>query len=297
MPQPLFLKSLKLVSGVTAAFWLLAASAAEELRAETPASQLAQVEGEPTAPLPPPEAAPVDVQAPPEMPPPPAEAPMVADDQIKPREMARKMIKAMREDPETDHQKVVGRWGIEARRLGSRNVSRLTPGCSDPLSDIGRCTVNLNAIGVRRWMHEKYAWNAALVFATGGGSSMDASWDTYLGIGPSVGANFLLGQWKHMAVSALPQLDFVFFMPSSSGSKQFLVNVNALVEAEIQLGFIGLPGVSVGAAAGLVGTYMYAGESDRQGDERGSESMWSVGLRGPDTLWGLVETAFIRFYF
>ena len=45
----------------------------------------------------------------------------------------------------------------------------------------------------------------------GGGSrhenGSNKSWDTYFGIGPTVGASFLLTNWQHLAVSLSPQLE------------------------------------------------------------------------------------------
>lgn len=205
-------------------------------------------------------------------------------------------------DPErlgpTDHQRVVGRWGIEARSLGTLQSSGANPDprCTGPTgSPIDGCrNVNMIAIGIRRWHTEKYAYSAGLTLGAGGGSTAGlGSWDTYVGVGPNFGAYFLLGQWKHLALSASPQLGLLYFAPSGSGNKTFSANLAGKLEAELQLGFIGLPGLSVGTDVGLGFNYTNVSENDAKA---GGFSHWSLGTTGPSSLWGLVTGSFVRFY-
>lgn len=193
-------------------------------------------------------------------------------------------VTAARVDERSDHDQVVGHWGIEARKVDTAFVpTNQGPGCA------GGCPpVTLTSLGVRRWTSEHYAWNAGLVLGVQGGSTSGQSWDTFLGIGPTLGANFVLSTWKHFTVSANPQLEYVYFAPSSSSPKTSMFNARALIEGELQLGFMGLPAVSVGVAPGLV----FHLESTTQ--SRGSE--WSIMTTGQQSLWGLVTNGFIRFY-
>lgn len=187
----------------------------------------------------------------------------------------------------TDHQKVVGRWGIEARSLETVETSPNNPETSDCTGEACR-QVRLTSIGIRRWHTESYAYSAGLALAMGGGSNADgASWDTHFGVGPTVGAYFLLSQWKHLAISATPQLGMLYFAPSGSGNKTFTVDVQGKVEAELQLGFMGLPGLAVGTDAGI--GFKYKRVSD-------DFSRWTVGTVGPGSLWGIVTNAFVRYY-
>jgi hypothetical protein len=196
----------------------------------------------------------------------------------------------------TDHDLVVRRWGIEARQLG---VFQRTPG--NDLACGGDCPIPLNAIAVRKWTTSHYAWSAGLALGFGGGSRYSAekmavqSWDTYLGAGPTVGANFLLTSWRHLAVSLSPQLDAVMFIPRGTGPKTFLVNLRGLVEGELHLGFIGLPELSVGTATGLLASLRTVSKSAMT--PTGTASQWSVGFSGPQSLWGLVTNLYLRFYF
>jgi hypothetical protein len=200
----------------------------------------------------------------------------------------------------TDHDTVVGRWGVEARHLG--NFPR-TPG--NDLRCTGRCDISINSFSVRRWSTHKYAWSAGLALGVGGGSRYEPtvmavqSWDTYLGFGPTLGASFLLTNWQHLTVSLSPQLDAVFFIPRSTGSKTFLLNVRGLLEGELHLGFIGLPELSVGLASGLVVNFKTISKSELtvMTPDAGTASEWNIGFSGPQSFWGLVTNAYLRFYF
>ncbi len=197
----------------------------------------------------------------------------------------------------TDHDSVVGAWGIEARKLASlaRTLGQ-EPNCGDP------CLVDLNALSVRRWTAQNYAWNLGLALGVGGGSShMDdttKSWDTYFGIGPTVSANFLLANWKHLAVSLAPGLDLLFFLPSGKGSKSFIANLRGLVEGEVHLGMIGLPSASVSLASGLEVNFLVATKDNKPTAAPVYTALkYSLGVTGPRSLWDLVTRLQVRYYF
>lgn len=201
-------------------------------------------------------------------------------------------------DPEkqgpTDHQRVIGHWGVEARSLGTLQTSPNNP---DPVctnNPAGCRDVRVTSVGVRRWITEHYAYSAGVAVAVGGGSTKgQGSWDTHVGIGPTAGAFFLLSQWKHLAISATPQLGLLYFAPSGSGNKTFSLDVQGKVEAELQLGFIGLPGFAVGTDAGLGVRYMNV---SNDGNDAGGYSRWGLSTVGTSTPWGMVTNAFLRFY-
>ncbi|MDX2021690.1 MAG: hypothetical protein SF187_15720 [Deltaproteobacteria bacterium] len=203
-------------------------------------------------------------------------------------------------DPEkagpTDHQRVTGHWGIEARSVIPLEASKNNP---DPRCPAINCRdVKLMSIGIRRWHTERYAYAAGLTLGLGGGStagtgSGTGSWDTYFGIGPNVAAYWMLSQWKHVTVSATPQLGLLYFAPSGSGNKTLAINAAAKVEAEVQLGFMGLPNLSLGTDVGLGLNYTHIGKDDAGA---GGYSYWTVGTTGPSSLWGLATNAFLRFY-
>jgi hypothetical protein len=196
----------------------------------------------------------------------------------------------------SDHELVTGRWGAEARRLPDVERTRGQElGCEQV------CPVSFNAVGVRRWQSDGFAWNAGLALGTGGGSSRrngnSESWDTYAGVGAVGGTSFLLARWQHVAVSVGPQLEALFFFPSEDGSKSLLVRLRGQLEAEVHLGFIGLPSLSVALTNGLEGSYFYASKDERAPVEGATISKWSAGMGAPTSLWDLVTQAQVRYYF
>ena len=197
----------------------------------------------------------------------------------------------------TDHDSVVGAWGIEARNLASlQRTLGQELGCGDP------CPVDLNAVSLRRWINQSYAWSLGLALGAGGGSSrMGAdtkSWDTYFGFGPTLGANLLLANWKHLAVSLAPQVDLLFFLPSGKGSKSFIANLRGLIEGEVHLGMIGLPAASVSLSTGVEASLLVATKDGKPNPVPNATAFkWSLGMTGPRSLWDLVTRFQLRYYF
>jgi hypothetical protein len=68
----------------------------------------------------------------------------------------------------------------------------------------------MGALSVRYWTTRNLAFNAGLAFAVGGGRDGSQALDTYLGVGPVLGAALLLGNWHHLAVRPAPGV-FVWF--------------------------------------------------------------------------------------
>jgi hypothetical protein len=199
----------------------------------------------------------------------------------------------------TDHDSIVGRWGIEVRRLATFQRTRGQElGCETD------CPVDMNALSLRKWSRNDYAYSIGLALGAGGGSSRPVptegakTWDTFMGFGPTLAANFLMADWKHLAVSFSPQFDFLFFLPSSKGSKSFLFNLRGVIEAELHLGMIGLPEASLAASSGLAASYLIATKDDKPMPvANGTASKWSVGFTGPGALWDLVTDIQLRYYF
>jgi hypothetical protein len=105
----------------------------------------------------------------------------------------------------SDHDAVVGHVGIEARRFDPGPLPlTLQPGVGCPPGGAGTaaCEVTMGALGARYWWTRNLALNAGLAFAVGGGRDGTQSRDTYFGVGPTAGLTLLLGNWRHLAVSA-----------------------------------------------------------------------------------------------
>jgi len=193
---------------------------------------------------------------------------------------------------ESDHEAVRDAWGIQVRPVATRLSAfalRTATGCPvAAMSAAGSCpSVNVSELGVRRWIGRNVAWNAGLAVALGGGSDGGRALDSYLGLGPVVGGSVLLSTWKHLAVSANPELSLVFFKGAGSASTSYVARLGADLEAEIQLGFIGVPALALALRSGLQLALEHAGDA----------TIWSLGVAGVTTVRGLFEDVALRYYF
>jgi hypothetical protein len=236
-------------------------------------------------------AAPVSTPAP--AVPAPAAAPALAD-AATPASPAAERVGPVPTADETpapsDHDAVVGRLGIEARRFDPGPMPlALRPGFGCPAAGAGTddCRVDMGALAVRYWRTRNLALNGGLAFAAGGGRDGTVSRDTHLGVGPILGLTLLLGNWKHLAVSATSELAYVWFNPSlgDAGTTTVLALHGAL-EGEVHFGFIGVPALSVGLLAGMAFRYESVAET----------RVWSVGVLGGDSVWGALSNVFVRYY-
>jgi hypothetical protein len=191
----------------------------------------------------------------------------------------------------SDHDAVVGHWGIEARRIApvSSPLTLLSPsGC--PVSTTvpaTPCTVDMGAISVRHWSTRNLAWNGGLAFALGGGKQGTTALDTYYGLGPIVGMTLLLGTWRHLAIGASPEASFIYFKPSGGDSPSTkLISFRAQLEAELHFGFVDVPALSVGITSGLLFQY----------ESAPGASTWSVSVGEARSVWGTLSNIFIRYY-
>ena len=189
----------------------------------------------------------------------------------------------------SDHDAVVGRVGIEARRMdvGSLPLTLGPNGCPAATTAAGDdCTVAMGVLGVRYWWTRNLAWNVGLAFAAGGGRDGGQSLDTYVGLGPVFGLSLLLANWRHLSVSASPELGIVYFRPGGDVPSSKLVQLRGALEGELHFGFVGVPALSVGLLAGLGFQYESVPET----------RVWSVGVLGGGSIWGTLTNLFVRYY-
>lgn len=188
----------------------------------------------------------------------------------------------------SDHDAVVGHYGIQVRRLDPGPLPlALRPGLGCAADMSTTCTVTLGAIGARYWTTRNLAWNGYLAFGSGGGSSGAQGLDTYFGAGPIVGLTLLLGNWRHLAIGASPELAVVWFRPGGTGSgTTTLVQMRAALEAELHFGFVGVSALSVGLVAG----------ADLQYESTPGAHLWSVGMIGAGSVWDTLTDLFLRYY-
>jgi hypothetical protein len=189
----------------------------------------------------------------------------------------------------SDHDAVVGHIGIEARRFDPGPLPlALRPAFGCPAAQTTPCEVTLGALGARYWTSRNLAWNGGLVFGVGGGRDDGASLDTYFGIGPVVGLTLLLGNWRHLAVGASPEVAMVWFRPGPSAAtgSTTMLSLRAALEGELHFGFVGVPALSIGIVSGL-GLQYESGPGAR---------VWSVSVIGAESVWGTLTNLFVRYY-
>jgi hypothetical protein len=188
----------------------------------------------------------------------------------------------------SDHDAVVGHVGIAARRLDPGPLPlalRSGQGCAADMST--PCTVTLGAVGARYWMTRNLALNGYLALGTGGGSLGGQDLDTYLGVGPIVGMTLLLGNWRHLAIGASPELEVVWFRPAGGDAPStLLLEMRASLEGELHFGFVGVPALSIGLQAGAALQYEHAPAAH----------VWSVGVIGAGSIWDALSTLYVRYY-
>lgn len=224
-------------------------------------------------------------------PPAPAPAPPVAEVAGPPAPVVGPIPTADETPAVSDHDAVLGHVGIEARRFDPGPLPlALTPGVSCPTASAGTsaCEVSMGALAARYWWTRNLALNAGLAFGVGGGRDAMQGLDTHFGAGPILGLSLLLGNWRHLAISASPELAYVWFRPGGTGAggNTTMLSMQAALEAEAHLGFVGVPALSVGLLAGMGFQY----------ESMGSTRVWSVGVLGGDSIWGPLSNLFVRYY-
>jgi hypothetical protein len=182
-----------------------------------------------------------------------------------------------------------GSFGVEVRRIDATSpVLARDPmtGCTDGTAPICPPVV-MNVLAVRRWVSRTLAWSGGLALSAGGGRDGERLLDTHLGMGPSFGLAVLLANWRHLAVSASPDVTAVFFRPSGDGGTSYLVDLRTDIEGELHFGMLGVPALSLGIRSGVLLRLEHAGDV----------SLWTLGVAGTTTLWGLVNQLVLRYYF
>jgi hypothetical protein len=230
--------------------------------------------------VPPPE--PALVALPPEPAPPPSAPAPVARQSVGP------VPTADAQPTPSDHDAVVGHVGLEVRRIDATPFAydlNAASGC--PAAQTTPCTVDLGALMLRYWQTRNFAVTGGLALGFGGGRAAGMTLDSYVGIGPIVGLSLLLGNWRHLAVAAAPELSYVWFSPGHDGATTTkLVTARAAIEGELHFGFVGVPALSIGMDAGLGFRWVSAGDA----------RVWSVGVVGPGGVASILSDLFIRYY-
>jgi hypothetical protein len=189
----------------------------------------------------------------------------------------------------SDHDAVVHHVGVEARPFDPGPVPlALRAGFGCPAAQTTPCEITMGVLAARYWTTRNLAFNAGLAFAVGGGREGMQALDTYFGAGPVLGLTLLLGNWRHLAVGASPELAVVWFRPgpSSAIGAITMIDLRAALEAELHFGFVDVPALAVGIATGFA--FQFESGSDTR--------VWSVGVMGAESVWGVLSNLFVRYY-
>lgn len=192
------------------------------------------------------------------------------------------------EDPTSDHEKVVGHFGV-----GYLGVSDLPIAGGGGAGGVpGRGSVTAPVIGVRYWLGEKIGLDLGLGFGLASGSSEVApagqpvqSVDTGSRFGFAVhgGVPLVLAHVKHFKFLVIPELNVGFTGQSNEGIganptkttlSGFRLDVGARIGSEIHFGFIGVPQLALQAT---VGAYIKRESWKTTVEQNGNESSASAG--------------------
>jgi hypothetical protein len=187
----------------------------------------------------------------------------------------------------SDHDAVVGHVGLEVRRIDTSPFPLALRATGCPAVQATPCTVSLGALSLHYWYTRNVALTGGLALGFGGGRDTNRSLDSWKAVGPVVGMSLLLGNWRHLAVSASPDASFVWFSPGGSGATSTkLVTVRGVIEGELHFGFVGVPALSLGLDAG-VGFRWVSADGAR---------VWSLGVEGPGGIASVLSDLFVRYY-
>lgn len=175
---------------------------------------------------------------------------------------------AAKDDGLTDHEKVVGHFGV-----GYLGLTQLPIG-SGGVTGVNRATIDAPVIGVRYWLMEKLGLDLGIGFtffsssraveAAGTPGVVETDGPAALGLAFHGGLPLAFAHAKHYKFLLIPEFNVGF---TRRGEKQnappgaaappdivrsgFRLDVGARVGTEIQFGFIGVPELALQATVGL----------------------------------------------
>lgn len=184
---------------------------------------------------------------------------------------------AKKDDGITDHEKVVGKFGV-----GYFGVTQQPIGQGAPAA-VTTASVSTPVIGVRYWMAEKMGIDVGLGFNFfSSGSTVEASGKSTDTAGPAVlafavhgGLPLVFAYGKHYKFLGVPELNFGYatqteqaqnvpagtVTPADIKRHGLRLDLGGRVGTEIQFGFIGIPELALQASVGLNIRYQSWGNS------------------------------------
>ena len=208
---------------------------------------------------------------------------------------------------ETDHGKVVGRFGV-----GFFGVSSVPIGGGDPDEPDADGSVSAPTIGLRYWLWDSMAIEGALgIGVTSSGASVESGNTEAENNGPSAfalalhgGVPLVLAASQHFVFEVIPELNFGFatggiddesMANNDIDTSGILFEIGARVGAEIHFGFIDIPEL---ALQGTVGLHLrYEGRGVSVGDTDTSLSSFRFGTNVQGEPWDIFTGAIAAIYY
>ncbi len=235
------------------------------------------------APVPPPAPMPAPVApAAPVPPPAPAVAPAPAAPVTAVAPGAARADEAYRPAPQevTGLDQVAELWGFTLVRTDT-----IVAGAADARGS----TAVVDTIGIRYWRNHRWAVDAGVGVVV---LAPDAEVPAWWGLAGLLGFPFAVAQWPHMTAYVKPQVSG-YFMRLQERTHRFAVAGAALAGAELHLGWLHLPAVSLAAEGG----FEVAFTGGRNPAPGGSFTGNYVRVVRPATLETLVSNIALRIYF
>ena len=179
------------------------------------------------------------------------------------------------DDPTSDHEKVVGHFGVGY--LGLTNIPIASGGAGGAATAaVPRTNVPAPVIGVRYWLSEKLGLDLGIGLGITGGSQESVNGNVTtstdqagkFGMAFHGGVPLVFAHQKHYKFLVIPELNIGFATqtetppnptgaPTTAGDISrtgFHLDIGARIGSEIHFGFIGVPQLALQATVGLLAT-------------------------------------------
>jgi hypothetical protein len=230
--------------------------------------------------------------------------------------------KKMADDGTTDHDKVVGKFGVMYFGVTAQPIATSQAGSA--LTQFGQGTVQTPVIGMRYWMKERLGIDAGVGFNAFSSSATVQQNNTEVSTdGPAVvafalhaGVPVAFAYGKHYTFLAVPEVNFGYATQTEAQQNVqpgqqarpdvhrsgVRFDVGARIGTEIQFGFIGLPELALQASIGLDLRYQSYHTSQDAGagvttKTSASLGQWNFGTTVQSDPWALFVNNISAIYY
>ncbi len=193
-------------------------------------------------------------------------APAVARAQTDAEPAPPRTVAAVEEAP-TDHQGVVGHWGVTYFDITDLPIAAIPTFTGTTVTGLSQNNVPAPVVGVRYWLNRRIGIDGGLGLGmtdgsdetVAGGTDTTTNKTSTTGVAFHAGLPVALGWGKHYTFLVVPNTTLGFttasYTPPGSTNNislsGFLWDIGARIGAEIHFGFIGIPQLALQASVGL----------------------------------------------